>query len=490
MDNVTRLLMQGAAGAGDKTYVDDVFSTYLWTGNGSNSAVRTMANGIDLAGEGGMVWIKNMDTANVEAKVVDTVRGLTGSSPYYLMPSETNAQGDRAWNWSFLNNGFSFNQDYADINGNGDGMSSWSFRKAKGFFDVVTYTGSGGQSSSPQTINHSLESIPGMIIIKNLDQSSQWFVYHVGIGEDKFLQLNKSDAAVGYNGGFKNITSSSVGVFDSQSTNGNEYVAYFFAGGASTATGASSCSFNGTSGLDVAASSDVNFGTGTFCVEAWVYVDNLPGSGSPSYARVFQLDGPTGNSNYNNLQVTINPSNQTLHAWAYGGGNPVAIVGSVSLLGQWHHIAVVRSNNVITQYVDGIADGNVNNSTDFSPNGGSPRPRIGSYDTGGTNGVFNGKISNVRLLVGTALYTGAFAIHEWPLTNITNTKLLCCQSETLTTVVGPTLSANNSPTVGTASGGFNTVVLACQDPDDATTEACGKTITIGDNAIHDSDHPF
>ena len=34
------------------------------------------------------------------------------------------------------------------------------------------------------------------------------------------------------------------------------------------------------------------------------------------------------------------------------------------------------------------------------------------------------------------------------------------------------------------------MVLACQDPDDATTEACGKTITIGDNAIHDSEHPF
>ena len=248
--------------------------------------------------------------------------------------------------------------------------------------------------------------------------------------------------------------------------------------------------FGDADGLIGAADSNLNIGTNDFTFECWVYLDATPGTGSPNYARVFQLDGPTGNSNYNNLQVTINPSNHTLHAWAYGGGNPVAIVGSVSLLGQWHHIAVVRSNNVITQYVDGIADGNVNNSTDFSPNGGSPRPRIGSYDTGGTNGVFNGKISNVRLLVGTALYTGAFAIPEWPLTNITNTKLLCCQSETLTTVVGPTLSANNSPTVGTASGGFNTVVLACQDPDDATTEACGKTITIGDNAIHDSDHPF
>ena len=248
--------------------------------------------------------------------------------------------------------------------------------------------------------------------------------------------------------------------------------------------------FGDADGLIGAADSNLNIGTNDFTFECWVYLDATPGTGSPNYARVFQLDGPTGNSNYNNLQVTINPSNQTLHAWAYGGGNPVAIVGSRSLLGMWHHIAVVRSNNVITQYVDGIADGNVSNSTDFSPNSGNPRPRIGSYDTGGTNGVFNGKISNVRLLVGTALYTGAFAIPEWPLTNITNTKLLCCQSETLTTVVGPTLSANNSPTVGTASGGFNTVVLACQDPDDATTEACGKTITIGDNAIHDSDHPF
>ena len=33
-----------------KLYVDDVFSTYLYTGNGST---QTINNGIDLAGEGG-----------------------------------------------------------------------------------------------------------------------------------------------------------------------------------------------------------------------------------------------------------------------------------------------------------------------------------------------------------------------------------------------------------------------------------------------------
>ena len=44
MDNVTRLLMQGAAGAGgDKTYVDDVFSTYLWKGDGQTG--RAISNG-------------------------------------------------------------------------------------------------------------------------------------------------------------------------------------------------------------------------------------------------------------------------------------------------------------------------------------------------------------------------------------------------------------------------------------------------------------
>ena len=59
MDNVTRLLMQGAAGAaGSKTYVDDVFSTYLYRGNNST---QTITNGVDLEGEGGLVWIKDRD---------------------------------------------------------------------------------------------------------------------------------------------------------------------------------------------------------------------------------------------------------------------------------------------------------------------------------------------------------------------------------------------------------------------------------------------
>jgi hypothetical protein len=53
--NTQRLFMGAAAETAPKLYVEDVFSTYLYTGNGST---QTITNGIDLSGEGGLVWIK------------------------------------------------------------------------------------------------------------------------------------------------------------------------------------------------------------------------------------------------------------------------------------------------------------------------------------------------------------------------------------------------------------------------------------------------
>jgi hypothetical protein len=55
-------LIQAAAGAGaggGVLGVEDVFSTWLYTGNGST---QTITNGIDLSGEGGLVWLKVRDT--------------------------------------------------------------------------------------------------------------------------------------------------------------------------------------------------------------------------------------------------------------------------------------------------------------------------------------------------------------------------------------------------------------------------------------------
>ena len=56
MDPITAKLMSAAGGAAaDPIYVDDVFSCDAYQGNGSTQSI---ANGIDLAGEGGLVWVK------------------------------------------------------------------------------------------------------------------------------------------------------------------------------------------------------------------------------------------------------------------------------------------------------------------------------------------------------------------------------------------------------------------------------------------------
>ena len=56
-------------------YADDVFSTYIWDGTGS---AQTITNGIDLDGEGGMVWTKVRDYAD-NHYLADSERGKTGT---------------------------------------------------------------------------------------------------------------------------------------------------------------------------------------------------------------------------------------------------------------------------------------------------------------------------------------------------------------------------------------------------------------------------
>ena len=108
MDNVTRLLMQGAAGAaGGATYVDDVFSTYLYTGNG---ATQTITNGIDLSDEGGLVWIKERSRNSTYHDIYDTVRGegvyLRGASTDSQYDHNAGGQGNKGLT-GFTNSGFS-----------------------------------------------------------------------------------------------------------------------------------------------------------------------------------------------------------------------------------------------------------------------------------------------------------------------------------------------------------------------------------------------
>ena len=197
-------LLKAAAGnaGGAAVYVDDVFSTFLYEGNG---AKLTIANGIDLANEGGLVWIKNRDRAENHglsdtglSKYTLTGGPYAGEQAYPFLQSQGSSALDSSNNGiqEFTSTGFQIAARTGDHEWNTSGQShvSWTFRKQEKFFDIVTYTGTG----SAQNISHNLGSVPGCIIIKNTSNTADWTVYHRGVDasspEDYNLALNKTDA--------------------------------------------------------------------------------------------------------------------------------------------------------------------------------------------------------------------------------------------------------------------------------------------------------
>jgi len=206
-------------------YIEDVFSTYLYTGNGST---QTITNGIDLSGKGGLVWIKNRNQADYDHMLYDTLRAAGA----YIRSNSNGAQqtGTTYQNFTAFNStGFSLGAASGSpdiINSNNNTFASWTFREQPKFFDVVTVTGNG---ASTQTINHSLGSTPAVIIYKRVSGAGAWFVYHQSI-PNSFFRLNTSDVATNAGENYWNPTSTT---FDATSYYGNAsgetYVAYLFA---------------------------------------------------------------------------------------------------------------------------------------------------------------------------------------------------------------------------------------------------------------------
>ena len=223
-------LLQAAAGSagGGPPYVEDVFSTFLFTGNGSDQSID---NGIDIAGKGGLVWTKSRSTASSN-ELFDTERGVNE-----VLYSDGTNDSDTLSNSlkAFNSNGFTMGNNLAANVSSRTGVS-WSFRKAEKFFDVQTWT---GNSTAGRTIAHNLGSVPAVIITKRYDASGAWWtVYHKN-SPNSVGWLNETNAFDGnnmqdyYGNGSSAVTptSSVFTVSDSANVNGSgaTYIAYLFA---------------------------------------------------------------------------------------------------------------------------------------------------------------------------------------------------------------------------------------------------------------------
>jgi hypothetical protein len=223
--------LQAAAGnAAQANYIEDVFSTYLYTGTGASNPIT---NGIDLAGKGGLVWAKSRSDATGN-RLFDTNRGATKVLISDSTLQETTlADGLTAFN----SNGFDIGASSA-MNTSASTYASWTFRKQPKFFDVVTYTGTG----SNNYVSHNLQSVPGCLIIKRTDTTSDWMVFTRQ--SDGFYSLwtntaglNTTAAATftGMDAGANDLTSTSFnpqktgGAGNLYNQSGGTYVAYLFA---------------------------------------------------------------------------------------------------------------------------------------------------------------------------------------------------------------------------------------------------------------------
>jgi hypothetical protein len=182
----------------------------------------------------------------------------------------------------------------------------------------------------------------------------------------------------------------------------------------STSVNGGSMYFDGTGDyLSTANNTAFDFGSGNFTIECWVY------TGSSSQQTVIERRG-TGYST-GDWVIFINESATSVVFYSFDVGSPV-VVGTGLTLNSWNHIAVVRNGTTFSLYLNGISISSSTSSTAIQNN--SLGITVGQDNVSGGRLYFNGYISNVRVLKGTAAYTANFTPPTAPLTAISGTSLL------------------------------------------------------------------
>ena len=172
--------------------------------------------------------------------------------------------------------------------------------------------------------------------------------------------------------------------------------------------------------------------SGDYTYECWIYPTGI-GNNSTDQWHAFLSRWQGGN--YCFILELNRDSGNLLFAW--GDGNNYQGQQQASNIfsnDQWYHVALVRNGTNAKVYVNGESKLNVT-VPDASQNNTLPLC-IGSQGDGYTGYNFVGRIHDVRLVNGVALYTSNFTPSTTPLTNVSSCKFLGCKDkDPVTTVV-------------------------------------------------------
>ena len=193
----------------------------------------------------------------------------------------------------------------------------------------------------------------------------------------------------------------------------------------------------------LASHSGFDFGTNNFTIEFW-----YKWSTNSGYQTVL-------NHQYNLADGVTIQSNTSTYRWGIFGSNiGLQYESSDANVNQWYHYAFVRNGNTIKIYRDGVETYTRSHSLSV---GGADTTIFGEATNGGSY-PDKGKLSNFRVIKGTALYTSAFSRPPAPLTAISGTSLLLFQENS-----GSTLTDGSSNNV-TVTKGSNHSILTSDGP--------------------------
>ena len=186
--------------------------------------------------------------------------------------------------------------------------------------------------------------------------------------------------------------------------------------------------FDGTGDyLTVANSTDFNYGSDDFSIEAWVY---YPSSASDSDNHGIASHYITSGNKRSWLFMLSGATPSFLASSDGTSGNLITVSSSVDVADDtWTHVAVSRTGTTLTIYVNGVQRAQ-NSSWHSSIYSNTDNPvEIGGYNSG-TN-TFDGFISNLRICKGHRVYTSNFVVPTRELdvhqgTDDNRTVLLCC----------------------------------------------------------------
>ena len=336
--------------------------------------------------------------------------------------------------------------------------------KATGAFPILN-TVSGGQSAAPGTRGSFTDKTITVASSKFVvDGTSQSPMHLLRGGTYKFDQSNSSNA--GHPLRFSTTDNGTHG-------GGSEYTDGVISNGFPRSATDYGVEFDGSDGLTCTITGGT--GAGDFTIEYWVKHNTL----TDWQTHLSCTRGSTG------FNVGTDASGDVVWYDQVGStGRKIEVIGAITT-DRWYHWAFVRSGGVIKAYLDGVALAKYNATWNWSAGSWS----IGCLD--GSSEYINGAMSNVRVVIGTAVYTSNFTVTSAPLTNITNTKVLCCQSGTPTASTGASLTAVGDATSfaldGTKLHGAYTKVTVPHNAPDKLYYYCVQHSGMGGDVSNSTD---